>query len=56
MLAPVRKGPRSVDTAYFPPVERVDGMPMMNRLSSSKQLEWGIRDDSTGEQLSVHAD
>lgn len=40
----------SVDTAYFAPVEWVDGMPMMNWLSSSEQLEWIIRDDSTGKE------
>ncbi len=38
----------SVDTAYFAPVEWVDGMPDMNWLSTSKQLEWIIRDDATG--------
>ena len=40
----------SVDTAYFAPVEWVDGMPDMNWLSSSKQLEWVIRDDATGKE------
>ncbi|HET7585895.1 MAG TPA: multicopper oxidase family protein [Gemmatimonadaceae bacterium] len=40
----------SVDTAYFAPVEWVDGMPMMNWLSSSAQLRWVIRDDATGKE------
>ncbi len=40
----------SIDTAYFAPVEWVDGMPMMNWLSSSKQVRWIIRDDATGKE------
>ena len=35
----------NVDTAYFAPVEWVDGMPDMNWLSTSKQVHWIIRDD-----------
>jgi suppressor of ftsI len=37
----------SIDTAYFAPVEWVDGMPDMNWLSTSKQVRWILRDDST---------
>jgi suppressor of ftsI len=37
-----------VDTAYYAPVEWIDGMPDMNWLSTSKQVRWIIRDDSTG--------
>ncbi|MGH7582147.1 MAG: multicopper oxidase family protein [Gemmatimonadales bacterium] len=40
----------SVDTAYFAPVEWVDGMPLMNWLSSSKQVRWVIRDQATGKE------
>ncbi|MEO5798878.1 MAG: multicopper oxidase family protein [Gemmatimonadales bacterium] len=38
----------SIDTAYFHPVEWVDGMPEMNWLSTAKQVRWILRDDSTG--------
>ena len=40
----------NVDTAYFAPVEWVDGMPDMNWLSSSKQVRWILRDDATGKE------
>ncbi len=40
----------NVDTAYFQPVEWMDGMPMMNWLSTGKQLKWIIRDDATGKE------
>ncbi len=40
----------SIDTAYFPPVEWADGMPLMNWLSTSKQVRWIIRDDATGRE------
>ncbi len=40
----------NVDTAYFQPVEWMDGMPMMNWLSTGKQLTWIIRDDATGSE------
>ncbi|MGH7690646.1 MAG: multicopper oxidase family protein, partial [Gemmatimonadaceae bacterium] len=40
----------NVDTAYFQPVEWMDGMPMMNWLSTGKQLTWIIRDDATGKE------
>lgn len=37
----------SIDTAYFAPVEWVDGMPDMNWLSTSQQVRWILRDDAT---------
>jgi len=40
----------SVDTAYFAPVEWVDGMPDMNWLSTSKQVRWILRDRRTGRE------
>jgi len=40
----------SIDTAYFAPVEWVDGMPLMNWLSSSKQVRWVIRDQASGKE------
>jgi FtsP/CotA-like multicopper oxidase with cupredoxin domain len=40
----------SVDTAYFAPVEWVDGMPDMNWLSTSKQVRWVLRDQATGRE------
>jgi suppressor of ftsI len=40
----------NVDTAYFAPVEWVDGMPDMNWLSTSKQVTWVLRDDATGKE------
>jgi suppressor of ftsI len=40
----------TVDTAYFAPVEWVDGMPDMNWLSTSKQVRWILRDDATGKE------
>jgi FtsP/CotA-like multicopper oxidase with cupredoxin domain len=40
----------NVDTAYFAPVEWVDGMPDMNWLSTSKQVRWILRDDATGKE------
>ncbi len=38
----------SIDTAYYHPVEWVDGMPMMNWLSTAKQVRWILRDQETG--------
>ncbi|HEY2824445.1 MAG TPA: multicopper oxidase family protein [Gemmatimonadales bacterium] len=38
----------SIDTAYFAPVEWIDGMPDMNWLSTAGQVRWVIRDDATG--------
>ncbi len=40
----------TIDTAYYAPVEWVDGMPDMNWLSTSKQVRWVIRDDGTGKE------
>lgn len=40
----------TVDTAYYAPVEWVDGMPDMNWLSTSKQVRWILRDDATGKE------
>jgi FtsP/CotA-like multicopper oxidase with cupredoxin domain len=39
-----------IDTAYFAPVEWVDGMPDMNWLSTSKQVRWILRDLATGKE------
>ena len=40
----------NVDTAYYQPVEWMDGMPLMNWLSTGKQLTWIIRDQATGRE------
>ncbi len=40
----------TIDTAYFAPVEWVDGMPDMNWLSTSTQVHWVLRDDATGRE------
>ena len=40
----------NVDTAYFAPVEWVDGMPDMNWLSTARQVRWILRDDTTGQE------
>lgn len=40
----------SIDTAYYHPVEWVDGMPEMNWLSTSKQVRWVLRDEATGKE------
>jgi FtsP/CotA-like multicopper oxidase with cupredoxin domain len=40
----------TIDTAYYAPVEWVDGMPDMNWLSTSRQVRWVIRDDATGQE------
>ena len=40
----------TIDTAYFAPVEWVDGMPDMNWLSTDKQVRWILRDDATGKE------
>ena len=40
----------TIDTAYYAPVEWVDGMPDMNWLSTSKQVRWILRDDATGRE------
>jgi FtsP/CotA-like multicopper oxidase with cupredoxin domain len=40
----------NVDTAYYAPVEWVDGMPDMNWLSTNEQVKWILRDDATGKE------
>jgi suppressor of ftsI len=40
----------NVDTAYFAPVEWVDGMPDMNWLSTAEQVRWILREDATGRE------
>ena len=40
----------TIDTAYYAPVEWVDGMPDMNWLSTSRQVRWILRDDATGKE------
>jgi FtsP/CotA-like multicopper oxidase with cupredoxin domain len=40
----------NVDTAYFAPVEWLDGMPDMNWLSTGKQVRWILRDDASGKE------
>jgi len=40
----------TIDTAYFAPVEWIDGMPDMNWLSTSAQVRWILRDDATGKE------
>jgi len=40
----------TIDTAYFAPVEWVDGMPDMNWLSTSAQVRWILRDESSGKE------
>jgi FtsP/CotA-like multicopper oxidase with cupredoxin domain len=40
----------NVDTAYFAPVEWVDGMPDMNWLSTGNQVRWILRDSATGKE------
>jgi FtsP/CotA-like multicopper oxidase with cupredoxin domain len=43
----------SIDTAYYAPVEWVDGMPMMNWLSSSRQVRWILRDEAGRENMDI---
>lgn len=38
------------DTIYFPPVEWNDAMPMMNWLSTGRNLRWILREDATGRE------
>ena len=40
----------SVDTMYFSSVEWNDGMPDMNWVSTTKQVEWIMRDLETGKE------
>lgn len=37
-----------LDTLYFPPVEWNDAMPMMNYVSSSREVTWVLRDQGSG--------
>ncbi len=39
-----------VDTLYVPPIEWNDAMPMMNWLSTGEQVEWLLREKSTGRE------
>ena len=43
----------NVDTAYFAPVEWVDGMPDMNWLSTSEQVRWVLRDETGKENMDI---
>jgi len=40
----------AIDTLFYPPVEWNDAMPMMNYLSTSKNLTWVLRDPATGKE------
>jgi suppressor of ftsI len=40
----------ALDTLFFPPVEWNDAMPMMNYLSTSRNLTWVLRDTQTGKE------
>jgi suppressor of ftsI len=40
----------SIDTAYFAPLEWVDGMPDMNWLSTDSQVRWILRDSASGKE------
>jgi FtsP/CotA-like multicopper oxidase with cupredoxin domain len=40
----------NVDTAYYAPIEWVDGMPDMNWLSTSDQVRWILRDEDSGKE------
>jgi FtsP/CotA-like multicopper oxidase with cupredoxin domain len=40
----------AIDTLFFPPVEWNDAMPMMNYLSTSRNLTWVLRDVGTGRE------
>jgi suppressor of ftsI len=43
----------NVDTAYFAPVEWLDGMPDMNWLSTGKQVRWILRDETGKENMDI---
>jgi FtsP/CotA-like multicopper oxidase with cupredoxin domain len=43
----------NVDTAYFAPVEWLDGMPDMNWLSTAKQVRWILRDETGKENMNI---
>ena len=40
----------SIDTAYFPPVEWNDAMPMMNWITNTTNTHWILRDPATGKE------
>ncbi len=40
----------ALDTAYAPPVEMNDAMPMMNWLSTTREVRWILRDPATGRE------
>jgi len=40
----------ALDTVYVPPVEFEDGMPMMNWLSTGREVRWILRDPETGRE------
>ncbi|MDH3734058.1 MAG: multicopper oxidase family protein, partial [Gemmatimonadota bacterium] len=40
----------ALDTLFYPPVEWNDAMPMMNYLSTSRNLTWVLRDKTTGKE------
>jgi suppressor of ftsI len=45
----------AVDTAYFPPVEWTDVMPMMNWVSTGRDVEWILRDPvDRRENMEIH--
>jgi suppressor of ftsI len=45
----------AIDTLFFPPVEWNDAMPMMNYLSTSRNLSWVLRDPASGaENRDIH--
>lgn len=43
----------NVDTAYFAPVEWLDGMPDMNWLSTGRQVRWILRDEAGKENMDI---
>ncbi len=54
-LPPVVMQMMAMDTLYVPPMEWNDAMPMMNWLSSVKEVRWILRDADTGrENMDIH--
>jgi FtsP/CotA-like multicopper oxidase with cupredoxin domain len=54
-LPPVVMQMMAMDTLYVPPMEWNDAMPMMNWLSSTKEVRWILRDRATGrENMDIH--
>ena len=44
-----------IDTLYVPPIEWNDAMPMMNWISTDRQVTWILRDPQTGkENMDIH--